>query len=295
MLDTKLYSLLKVAEYRNYTQAAKSLNLTQPAVSQHIHALETELGVRIFERAGNRLVLTRSGERAVTAARAISALYSNLKYDLSETGSGIRELNIGITHTAESNRISEALAKYVSENRNIRIRLITDTQSNLKRKLKSYELDMAITDGSVEDKDLNTRLLDTDRLVLVVDPSHPLASKTSVTIDDIRHEKLILRLPGSGTGNMFISAIQSQDINIDAFNIILEVENIATIKDLVRNHYGVSVLAESACLDEIMKRKLTALPIEQLDMKREINILYISGFTYSDFPDELVRTYRQLV
>ena len=295
MLDTKLYSLLKVAEYRNYTQAAKALNLTQPAVSQHIHALEDELGVRLFERAGNRLVLTRSGERAVTAARAITALYSNLKYDLSETGSGVRELNIGITHTAESNRISEALAKYVSENRNMRIRLITDTQSNLKRKLKSYELDMAITDGSVEDKDLITRLLDTDRLVLVADPSHPLAQKTSVTIDDIRHEKLILRLPTSGTGNMFISALQSQDINIDAFNIILEVENIATIKDLVRNHYGVSVLAESACLDEIMKKKLIALPIEQLNMKREINILYMNGFTYSDFPDELIRTYRQLV
>ena len=43
MLDTKLYTLLKVAEYRNYTQAARSLNLTQPAVSQHIHALEHEL------------------------------------------------------------------------------------------------------------------------------------------------------------------------------------------------------------------------------------------------------------
>ncbi|MBQ9825501.1 MAG: LysR family transcriptional regulator [Solobacterium sp.] len=295
MLDTKLYTLLKVAEYRNYTQAAKSLNLTQPAVSQHIHALENELGVRLFERLGNRLVLTRAGEKAVSAARAISTLYDNLKYEISDSNYGVKELNIGITHTVESNRISEALAKYVSENRNIKIKLITDTQSKLRSMLKNYELDMAIIDGSVSDKALVSKLLDTDRIVLVIDPSHPLAQKDSVTIDEIRHEKMILRLPGSGTGNMFLSAIQYKDINIDEFDIILEVDNIATIKDLVRQRYGVSVLAESACMDEIMKKKLVALPIEQLNMKREINIIYTKGFQYEAFADEIVRTYRELL
>lgn len=295
MLDTKLYTLLKVAEYRNYTQAAKSLNLTQPAVSQHIHALENELGVRLFERLGNRLVLTRAGEKAVSAARAISTLYDNLKYEISDSNYGVKELNIGITHTVESNRISEALAKYVSENRNIKIKLITDTQSKLRSMLKNYELDMAIIDGSVSDEALVSKLLDTDRLVLVTDPSHPLAQKDSVTIDEIRHEKMILRLPGSGTGNMFLSAIQYKDINIDEFDIILEVDNIATIKDLVRQRYGVSVLAESACMDEIMKKKLVALPIEQLNMKREINIIYTKGFQYEAFADEIVRTYRELL
>ncbi|MBQ7992876.1 MAG: LysR family transcriptional regulator [Solobacterium sp.] len=295
MLDTKLYTLLKVAEYKNYTQAAKSLNLTQPAVSQHIHALENELGVRLFERLGNRLVLTRAGEKAVSAARAISTLYDNLKYEISDSNYGVKELNIGITHTVESNRISEALAKYVSENRNIKIKLITDTQSKLRSMLKNYELDMAIIDGSVSDEALVSKLLDTDRLVLVIDPSHPLAQKDSVTIDEIRHEKMILRLPGSGTGNMFLSAIQYKDINIDEFDIILEVDNIATIKDLVRQRYGVSVLAESACMDEIMKKKLVALPIEQLNMKREINIIYTKGFQYEAFADEIVRTYRELL
>lgn len=295
MLDTKLYTLLKVAEYRNYTQAAKSLNLTQPAVSQHIHALENELGVRLFERLGNRLVLTRAGEKAVSAARAISTLYDNLKYEISDSNYGVKELNIGITHTVESNRISEALAKYVSENRNIKIKLITDTQSKLRSMLKNYELDMAIIDGSVSDEALVSKLLDTDRIVLVIDPSHPLAQKDSVTIDEIRHEKMILRLPGSGTGNMFLSAIQYKDINIDEFDIILEVDNIATIKDLVRQRYGVSVLAESACMDEIMKKKLVALPIEQLNMKREINIIYTKGFQYEAFADEIVRTYRELL
>lgn len=294
MLDTKLYTLLKVAEFRNFTQAAKSLNLTQPAVSQHIHALEEDLGVRLFERAGNRLVLTKAGERCVSAAKSISTLYSNLRYELSDSSLRIRELSIGITHTVESNHISEALAKYAAGNHNVKIKLVKDTQAKLKKKLKNFELDLAIIDGSVSDDAFETRLLDTDRLVLIVDPSHPLSQKSSVTLDEIRREKLILRLPGSGTGNMFISALQSRDIHIEAFDVILEVDNIATIKDLVRQRYGVSVLAESACIDEIMNQKLVALPIDKLNMKREINIIYTKSFQYGGFPEEIIRTYKAL-
>ena len=93
---------------------------------------------------------------------------------------------------------------------------------------------------------------------------------------------------------MFISAIQSLDINVEAFNIILEVENVATIKDLIMQRYGVSVLAESACMDEIMKKKLVSLPIDKLDMKREVNILYTQGFQYPQFREEIIRIYRTL-
>ena len=52
MIDSKLYTLLKVAELGSFTQAGKALNLTQPAISQHIHALEGELGAKLFERSG---------------------------------------------------------------------------------------------------------------------------------------------------------------------------------------------------------------------------------------------------
>ena len=93
---------------------------------------------------------------------------------------------------------------------------------------------------------------------------------------------------------MFISSVVARDINIDVFDIILEVDNVATIKDLVRQKYGVSVLPESTCRDEIMKKKLVALPIEKLDMKREINFLYTKNFQYGDFLKEIIRLYKEL-
>ena len=219
------------------------------------------------------------------------ALYNNLKSDLSGGARGARELNIGITHTVESNRISEVFARYAATNQGVTIKLVTATQTKLKRKLKSYELDLAIMDGTVSDPGLVSRGLDVDKLVLVTSPSHPLAGKDFVTIQELKKEKLILRLPGSGTTDMFISSLESRDISVDDFNIILEVDNIATIKDLVRHEYGVSVLAESACYDEVMKKKLAVMPIENLDMERTISIVYAPNFPYGDFIDEIQELY----
>ena len=61
MLDTKLYSLLKVYECGSFGAAAKKLSITQPAVSHHIKALEEELGVCLFDRQSGGIIVTREG------------------------------------------------------------------------------------------------------------------------------------------------------------------------------------------------------------------------------------------
>ena len=79
MLNQKIQSLLKVAQLKSYTEAAKQLSLTQPAVSQHIRQLEEELGVKIFDRVNNELLTTPEGEIAVHYAERMSTLYENMK------------------------------------------------------------------------------------------------------------------------------------------------------------------------------------------------------------------------
>lgn len=116
MIDNKLYTLLKVYECRNYTRAAQQLSITQPAVSQHIKALESELGVKLFEHANGELLVTRQCEEAVKFAKKIVGLYNNFYQSMRDDKSRATHLTIGITHTAESNAIAEALAKYCAEN-----------------------------------------------------------------------------------------------------------------------------------------------------------------------------------
>jgi DNA-binding transcriptional LysR family regulator len=296
MIDSKVYSLLKVAETGNYTRAAEALSLTQPSISQHIRALESELGIHIFERSKNRLHITREGELALKYAKRMAALEADLRQQLDNERLRLKSLTVGITHTAESNAIVEAFATYgmLSKDGAVNIRVLTDTVPNLYDKLKNYEIDLAVVEGRTTDPELVYHQLDSDYLITAVSPNHPLAGAELITINQLKKEKLILRLPDSSTRKLFESALQSQSMSIDDFDVTLEINNIATIKDLVRADLGVSVLARSTCLDEMKKKKIIALPIENLSMIREINLVHLKDFDHPQEVEGLVRTYSEV-
>lgn len=291
MVDVKLNTLLKVYEMGSYTRAAEKLSLTQPAVSKHIRQLERELGVSIFDRTGPKLRLTPEGKLIVRYAERVIALSDGLRRALADRNLAVDRLRVGVTHTSESSIVAEVLARYTEENVNTRITLRTDALASLYEMLKSYQIDIAIVEGDVSDPAIRTIRLDTDDLAVAVSNEHPLASRPSVTIDELRRERLILRLPSSGTRTLFDANLESRGMSPDDFNVILEVDNIATIKDLVRRNYGVSVLARSACMDELRKGKIRMLPIEDLTMVRQINLLYHHTFEHAEVLQDIVRIY----
>ena len=293
MLDPKLYSLLAVAATGNFTRAAEQLSLTQPAVSQHVRALEQELNVRIFDRVNNMIRLTHEGEIVVKYAKRMIALQENMKSELTNEKLQITSLTVGITHTAESNAIAEALARYVRCHENVTVKVITGSADKLCTMLKNYEIDLAIIDGKKPDPELNYLMLDTDNLVLIVSPNHRLARKNSATISDLKQEHLILRLSNSTTRKLFVSALECSGMSLNEFNVVLEMDSIATIKDLIRRDFGVSVLARSACMDEISKRKIVALPIETIPMIMETNLVYAPDFDHPGLLKEIMRCYNE--
>lgn len=294
MIDTKLLTLLKVIEVGSYTEAAKQLNLTQPAVSQHIRALEEEFDVKLFEHSGNRIVPTNECRMVANMARNMKMLYAKLMAELTKSKGGKEQLNVGITHTIESNRITEALARYAIENNDISLHLFSGAKDELVTKIKNNELDFAIIHGNVDDPSIAISLIDEDDLMLVVSPEHPLAKRKTANISQIKNENLLLRFPNSGTGNLFKSALIGKNMSIDEFNVKLEIDNVATIKDLIRQGYGISVLPKSTCLSELKKGKLVALPIDGITMKRVANIIYLKDYPNQHFIHEILEIYKEM-
>lgn len=293
MLSIKLKTLLAVTEQKNFTKAAEQLSLTQPAVSHHISQLEEEFGVTLFVRGKGGLKLTSEGEIVVHYARRIAALYDRLHSDLANIEKQITKLRFGITHTAESNLTSEVLAKCSGKSSGFSITILTDTINNLYTMLENYELDLAIVEGRANDHNLNSLVLDTDFLVCVMAASNPLSRNAIITLEQLKKEQLILRLPSSATRVLFDSTLRSLNDSPDNYNVILEVDNIATIKDLVRKGLGVSVLPKSACVNELRKGKLVALPIENLSMVRETRIVYNKDFAHKDILQTITRVYQE--
>lgn len=293
MIDVKLKTLIAVAELGSFTKASKQLSLTQPAVSHHINALEAELDKKLVVRGKGELKLTPDGELVVKYAKRMKVLGDKLVRELDGSEKHINNIRIGITHTAESNLITEVLAKYGAKYNGSSITIITEPITNLYNMLENYELDLAIVDGKPSGKELRSLMLDTDYLVCVLANENPLSKNEMVTLRELRREKMILRLPSSATRIQFETQLEVLGESISDFDILLEVDNIATIKDLIRKNLGVSILAKSACMDEVMKGKITVLPIENLSMIRETNIVYHKDFDNTDILSRLMKLYRE--
>lgn len=294
MVDYRLLSLLKIVETGSFTKASGQLGLSQPAVSQHIRQLEEYWNVKIFEHAHNRFTLTPEGELIVRFAQRMAALSNNLKQALKNEKEQIHSLTIGITHTAESSAIIEALAAYTNNLDRLNLKILTNTTDNLYTMLRTYELDFAFVEGKIADPAFRYLMLDTDCLVLAVPPTHRLAKQSMISIHQLKEEKLILRLPNSNTRNLFTASLETQGLSIDDFNVTMEIDSIASIKDLIRRGFGVSILARSACMDEIKKEKLVALSVENLSMMREINIVYLKDYEHLDFLNGIVKRYNEM-
>ena len=253
MLDVKLETLLVVADCKNFTKAAEILSLTQPAVSNHINQLEKECNAKLFFRGKGDFRLTQEGKIAVTYARRLKALHDKMLVKIADEQRHVSRFRIGITHTSENNSITEILAKYANEYPHITITILTDTINNLYDMLENYELDIAIVEGKRLSQKLNYFMLDTDYLVCVLNNENPLSKQSMVTINELKKENMILRLPSSATRQLFESTLVSINENIENFNVSLEVDNVATIKELVRKDLGVSILPKSACISEVKK------------------------------------------
>ena len=283
MLDNKTETLIAVAEQKNFTKAAEVLSLTQPAVSHQISQLEHSLGAKLFNRRKGELTLTQEGEIAVRYARMLTSMDQKMQMEIADSKRNIKKLRIGLTHTSESSFATEVLARYANEYPNVSITIFTDTIKNLYNMLDNFEIDIAITDGKVSNPSLNSVMIDTDYLVCIMSNNNPLAKHSIITLNELRRERLILRLPTSATRMLFEATLD--------FNVILEVDNVTTIKDLVQKDFGVSILAKSVCIKEMRKKKLTIVPIENLSMARATNIVYHKNFAHTEVLQDITQLY----
>ena len=175
-MDAKLLTLIELSKADSFTKAAKALNLTQPAVSQHVKQLEEEFDAKLFIRSNNNLLLTKEGEIVLKYALRIQSLYNDMNRKLKDYKKCANNLTVGITHTSESNIAPEIMAKYSERNSGSHIRIISDSIKNLYEKLSLYQIDLAIIEGKITNKKISSILLGTDSLVAVVSLDNPLAN-----------------------------------------------------------------------------------------------------------------------
>ena len=266
MLDQKVNTFLEVCKQLNFTKAAKILNLTQPAVSQQIKALEDYYQIKLFIYKNNKLSLTKNGEIVKDALLSLKhneiALLNTLKSE-----KAIIELKFGATLTVSSFIMPKILPVLIN-NQKYRIKMVSHNTQELLALLDNGTIDFAIIEGIFDKQIYDYKLFSVEDFVFVTANTNPLANKHT-TIDKLLKNNLIIRENGSGSREILELILKNNSLQIQDFNCYHEIANINTIKKLVATNYGISAMYKIA----VNKNdKLSIININ--DYTRDINFIW---------------------
>lgn len=246
----QLRYFVAVAHRKHFTQAARELNLAQPALSQQIQQLERELGVALFERTSRRVGLTSAGEALLVRAEHILAEVEWAQMEMQQYTELARgRVVIGALQSLEAFRFPALLSRFHTRYQGIEIVLREEATERLLELLNTGQLDLTviqIIDASwpleLTASSIVTEKLLTEELVLVVAPDHSLAHHQNVTMEELRDEPFVLFKPGSGLRH---TVIQRSLVAGFTPRILFESGELGTIRSLVAEGLGVSVLPRS--------------------------------------------------
>lgn len=293
--DQRYVSLPVVYRLGSFSAAGIELSLTPSAVAQQIHSIERELNVTLFRKGDKRLVPTPECETVMKYVSQVQSLCRRMEEDIELSRHRMQHLTVGVTPSAESFALSRVLTKYADQSPSLQITVNTGSASELCTMLKNLAIDIAVVEGDCPSSDCNSIILDTDFLVVAVPPDSVYAKKGLITVKELQQEPLILKPQGSGTRCLLDAKLESAGLSLDQFRVMIEVDSIATIKKLVASHYGLSVLSSKACRKEVASGKICTVPLYEMNMVRNIQLLYRKDFEQDLLLKEIQRCYSEVM
>lgn len=236
---------LAVAENLNFARAAEQLHVTQPAVTQQIHALEKELNVKLFTRTTRTVKLTEQGKTFVGDARQMVAISERAKKRFETASDGeIQILSIGCYNYPCLFLISSVLRELAEEYPQIHPRLQVIPFQHIYRLLDEGDLDVVVGFKEADTMKISAIYKEVRKVPLVcICPSgHPLSERTSVAMDDLKNEKLVLFSPARTAAR--ITRMQVELMGERPPSEFYFCDSAEAVTVLVDAGYGISVLPE---------------------------------------------------
>ena len=282
MLDFRTETFLTVCQTMNFTAAAKQLNITQPAVSQHIHFLEDQYHTSLFIYRNKQLFLTRSGEilrkHLLTMKNDEKAILEELKSNFT----GIETLSIGVTMTIGEYAIVDKLANFLIHHPEINIHLHYDNTFQLLKLLDHGQISMAIVEGNYPKENYSHKKYSTEDYIAVCAASHHFFTDHPHTVNDLLYERLLVREKGSGTRNILEQSLIARGLHISDFIHYTQVENMHTIIDLLKKDCGISFLYKIAVENELQSGILREISLDDFKMQHDFDIIWEKHSIYTD-------------
>lgn len=265
-LTLKQLRLIRAAHERgSFAAAAEATHVTPPAVTMQIKGLEEEIGLAVFERDGNRLVLTAAGQELLDAARRIDAVLAETRESLEamRRHDGGR-VTVGVVSTAKY-FAPRMLATFTKLHPRVELNLVVGNRSEVLARFLAGDFDLSIMGRPPEEVAVESSLIGHHPHVVVAAIDDPLAAEVAIAPERLAARTFLVREPGSGTRTLMERFLEKAAIHPP---IGMEIGSNETIKQAVMAGLGLTFISAHTVAAEIEDRRLALLDVVGLPLWR---------------------------
>lgn len=297
-MDLKqLTAMITVAEVGSVTRAAKLLHIVQPAVTRQVRTLEEELGVDLFERTRQGMVLTPAGEVLLARARRALQELERARSELApEPGKAVGMVSIGVLESLVDLVAVPLAERVAAKHPGVKLHILAGFSGYLQEWLDDGVVDVAMLYNLADTPSMTVVPLLSERLWAVAPPGAGLSPDSPVSWRDLMAQSLILPIPGHGLRTLIEKARASVP---GSPAVAVETNSMSVQKELVRAGRGWTVLPASGVVREVQSGSLSGAPLAEPSSARSVVIGLPRASRVPPAVEviaaELVRVVRQLV
>ena len=279
LMDTRqLAAFCAVVERKSFSQAAERLGVTQPAVSLQIRSLEQRLGRQLLDRSGRRVKPTEAGRRLYASAQRMLAAEEHLLEDLDadDEGAVTGTLELGASTGPGGTVVPLLLCDFQEQHPEVRVRLtVSDTQTVVDR-VAERELELGIVGAGRRHRGIAFEPFFRDEVVLVCPSGHRFAGRT-ISLDDLKGEKLIVMQEGAGVRQVIEDELRKAGMRLRDLDARLELGLQESVRSAVLAGHGVAFISRLAIEADLAADRIATARVRGLDPVREIFLARATG------------------
>ncbi|MDM1551234.1 MULTISPECIES: LysR family transcriptional regulator [Empedobacter] len=278
MFDFRLKVFDTVAKRLNFTKAANELNITQPAVTKHIKEIELNLNIKLFERNGTKIKLTKAGEILLKYTEEIFSVYQKMEFEIGQLQEKQKgTLRLGASTTIAQYVLPPILAEFRKRFPEIQLSLVIQNSEKIEDLLADHKIDVGLIEAQIKNRTFHYFPFMKDEIVLVSRQNHSISTKNNIKLDDLKNIPLVFREPGSGTLETIDLALKSKNIKLNELNIEIQLGSTESIKSYVLHSDALAFLSIQSILQELKNQTLTIIDIKNLVIERNFNFIIPEG------------------
>lgn len=264
-----------VAEQLNFHKAAEQLFLTQPAVTLQIKALESDLGVRLFDRASGRVSLTRQGSILLEYANKLAAMVSEAERKLSCKDSKVSgELSLGVSTTIAQYVLARLLRAFIADYPNIDLTLHSGNTRQIVQLLLDGKVSVGLIEGPARDRGVRSEPFMEDELVPITAVDAPM---DNLSRTEFLQSTLLIREQGSGSRQVVETALKKAGLRLKAFKKVMTLDSTEAIKSAVEVGHGMGFVSRWAISKELQLGTLKVVEVKGLKVTRHFSLITRAG------------------